>query len=670
MEDLVLTASDDHVARLAHEGDPVRAVIELIWNAVDAEATTVTVDMERSSMEAIDQVRVEDDGHGISSDEVAATFGRIGGSWKSLSEKSKNGKRQLHGKLGEGRLRAFALGSRVSWVSISDNTAGQREQITITGSRSSRDRFRWDTAPFTAAATGTIVTARNDEQRSLGALDADDVIATLRSHFAPLLLNDPSLTIVYDGSALDPSQEVVDDATLPLDFGENGAHRATMRIIEWRTGKHRAVYFGPDADHFPFETSGSAFESQFAYSAYVTWDMLGIEELSALGLGDMAPDEVGELWTAAREAIRDHFNARRRERRREQVEHWKETGVYPYRSEPANDMERAERAVFDVVSGSLVPHISKTKNQAQLTLELLRDAIRHDPEKLTTILHEVVALNEADRDTLTKLLSETTLSAIIRSANVVASRHKFLVALEHLLFDPDDSGKVGERDHLHKVLEHELWVFGESYHLMSTERSLTELLRNHLKLDGLPTKDVATVRRWDGKTGRTDLHLAARNKEHDRIRHLVVELKAPDITASRRELDQVEDYANAILSTAAFTGDRTSWDIILVVTDYDDLVRRRITGEDPDIGLFFDPQKEQGRPLVRAYVRRWREVIDENKRRLEFMTHALEHDPSITEGLQYVRDEYSDLLPEELRVSGQEEDEPSSVVTPAGAHLG
>ncbi len=651
MEDLVLTASDDHVARLAHEGDPVRAIIELIWNAVDAEATNVVVTMERSSMDAIDQVRVEDDGHGINSDEVASTFGRIGGSWKSLSEKSKNGKRYLHGQLGEGRLRAFALGSRVSWVSISDNAIEQREQITITGSRSNRDRFRWEATPSTAASTGTVVTAHNDEQRSLSALEADDVLPTLRSHFAPLLLNDQSLTIAYDGSALDPSQEVVNDTTSPLPFGENSENEAILRIIEWRSGKHRAVSFGSDADHFPFETSGTAFENQFTYSAYVTWDKLGIDELAALGLGDMAPDPVGELWTAAREAVRDHFNARRRERRREQVEHWKETGVYPYKSEPANETERAERAVFDVVSGTLVPHISKTKKQAQLTLELLRDAIRHDPGKLTTILHEVVALNDADRDTLTKLLSETTLSAIIRSANVVASRHKFLVALEHLLFDPDDSGKVGERDHLHKVLEHELWVFGESYHLMSTERSLTELLRNHLKLDGLPTKDIETVRRWDGKTGRTDLHLAAKNKEHDRIRHLVVELKAPGITASRKELDQVEDYANAILSTAAFTGDRTSWDLILVVTDYDDLVRRRIKGDDFEIGLFFDPQKEQGRPLVRAHVRRWRDVIDENKRRLEFMTNALEHDPSITEGLQYVRTEYEDLLPEELRAT-------------------
>ena len=48
MEDLVLTASDDHVARLAHEGDPVRAIIELIWNALDADATEITVEFGRS----------------------------------------------------------------------------------------------------------------------------------------------------------------------------------------------------------------------------------------------------------------------------------------------------------------------------------------------------------------------------------------------------------------------------------------------------------------------------------------------------------------------------------------------------------------------------------------------------------------------------------------------
>jgi hypothetical protein len=648
MEELVLRASDDLIARIAHENDPVRAVVELVWNAVDGEATTVQVELERDAMGAISVVRVIDDGHGISSNEVTAAFGRIGGSWKLGSERTKNNLRRLHGKRGEGRLRAFALGSRVVWSSISDNAVGERQEVSITGSRGDRERFRWDVTPSSAGDTGTTVTAYNEEQRSLGGLEADNTVPTLRSHFAPILLNDRGLGITFDGTVLDPHQEIALDTRIPITFGDGDGQTAVVRVIEWRSGRHRAVYFGSDEDHFPYEESGSDFESQFTFSAYVTWPRLGHTELAALGLGDMAPGEVGELWTAMRKAIRDHFASRRRERRREQVEKWKESGAYPYQGEATSQPERAERAVFDVVSGTLAQHISRSHRDARLTLALLRDAIRHDPGTLTTILHEVVSLNDADRDTLTRLLSETTLSAIIRSANIVASRHKFLAGLEHLLFDPNDSGSVGERDHLHKILEHELWVFGEGYHLMSSERGLTEMLRNHLRLQGLSGTGVTPVERWDGKRGRTDLHLAVRHKEYDRVRHLIVELKAPGIVASRKEIDQVEDYAHVVLSNPAFTGEGATWDFVLIVTDYDDLVRGRVHDEDRGRGRFLAPEKKLDRPLVRAYVRRWRDVIDENRRRLEFMTSALEHDPSLVEGLEYVRQEHRDLLPASL----------------------
>ena len=282
---------------------------------------------------------------------------------------------------------------------------------------------------------------------------------------------------------------------------------------------------------------------------------------------------------------------------------------------------------------------------ARLTLALLRDAIRHDPDKLTAILHEVVALSEADRETLTQLLSETTLAAIIKSANLITSRHKFLGGLEHLLYDPDDSPTVGERDHLHRILERELWIFGEAYHLMSSERGLTELLRTHLRLEGLPAKDARTVTRWDGKTGRVDLHLAAKYQEHDRVRHLIVELKAPGITVGRKELDQVEDYGNAILSGPQFSSSTAHWDLILVTASLDDIAQNRIHGDDFELGRFWAPAPKPGQPRVTAYVRRWRDIIDENKRRLDFVTSALEHDPTISEGLDYVREKYADLLP-------------------------
>jgi hypothetical protein len=223
-----------------------------------------------------------------------------------------------------------------------------------------------------------------------------------------------------------------------------------------------------------------------------------------------------------------------------------------------------------------------------------------------------------------------------------------LKGLEHLLFDPDDSSKVGERDHLHRMLERELWIFGEAYHLMSSERGLTEMLRTHLKLEGLPTKGVEPVKRWDGKSGRVDLHLAVKTQEFDRSRHLVVELKAPDIKLGRGELDQVEDYANTVLSNPAFVTDKAEWDFILVGTELDDVARRRVWSNDYELGQFWGPEPEAGQPRVRAFVRRWRNVLDENQRRLSFMTSNLEHDPTLEEGLGHIREHYADLLPPDL----------------------
>jgi hypothetical protein len=183
---------------------------------------------------------------------------------------------------------------------------------------------------------------------------------------------------------------------------------------------------------------------------------------------------------------------------------------------------------------------------------------------------------------------------------------------------------------------------------MSSERGLTELLRTHLRLQGLPAKDAVPVKRWDGKTGRVDLHLAAKYQEHDRVRHLIVELKAPDITVGRKELDQVEDYGNAILSGPQFSSSTAHWDLILVSTSLDDVAKNRIHGDDHELGIFWQPTHKPGQPRVTAYVRRWRDILDENKRRLDFVTSVLQHDPTISEGLSYVREQYGDLLPPTL----------------------
>jgi hypothetical protein len=106
-------------------------------------------------------------------------------------------------------------------------------------------------------------------------------------------------------------------------------------------------------------------------------------------------------------------------------------------------------------------------------------------------------------------------------------RLDFLHALALLLFDLTD--EVTERDHLHRILERELWMFGDHFESAISERGLTNSLREHLAI--LEREELVSepVRLNDGKLGRVDLMLSARIPGHGsrNAEHLVVELKAP-----------------------------------------------------------------------------------------------------------------------------------------------
>jgi HSP90 family molecular chaperone len=106
---------NDHLEKLAAAKRPILAIAELIWNALDADAKLVTVQLERNGLDGIDLIRVRDDGHGIAHDEALTVFKKLGGSWKRQEHRSKGDRRILHGKDGQGRYKAFALGDSVNW---------------------------------------------------------------------------------------------------------------------------------------------------------------------------------------------------------------------------------------------------------------------------------------------------------------------------------------------------------------------------------------------------------------------------------------------------------------------------------------------------------------------------------------------------------------------------
>ncbi|MFD0904651.1 ATP-binding protein [Actinomadura sediminis] len=652
MHELVLSASNDHVQRLAKERDPIRAVIELIWNGIDAEADRVDVEFERDHLRAITRVKVRDWGHGISVDEVSPTFGEIGNSWKARSKRSKNGKRKLWGSKGEGRLHAFALGDRVEWVSVGKDATNKRWRLTIKGDRTDRGRFTYDAVEVSRGEIlGTVFAAYNDSQgQPIQRLDSERARANIAATFAPFLLNNPSVTLNYDGTPINPAEQIAEDKVFErVVETEEGDFTYSLRLIEWKSGRHHSIYYGESTDHAVFEHDAKDIEPRYNFSLYVAWPGIG-DSSNEIALGELAPSPYAELVRDVKAAIREYFEWRRRQDRRSQIEIWKNSGAYPYKEPPKTEAEKVERATFDLVSGALSAHIAQGKASAGLTLHLLQNVIRHEPESLLKILHEVLALPASDRDALTELIESTSLSNIIRSTSKIADRGRFLVALDHIVYDAVGSQDVAEKDHLHQMLERELWVFGEEYNVMRSERGLTEALRTHLRLSGLPADRIGPVQTPEGRRGRLDLHLAVSKREHGRVRHLVVELKAPGVKIDRKELDQVEDYANTIIGDPRFRNGSATWDLILVGSRIGDTARNRVHAQAVRSGLFHDPPvRDETQPKVRAFVRSWRDLIDENKSRLEFFSDALAHDPSLSESLAYLKRVHAESLPMSLR---------------------
>ena len=624
----------------------MNGIAELVWNALDADATNVTVELITSELGGLEGVVVNDDGRGFHATDVEKLFGRVGGSWKhNVSDrKTESGNRMLHGDKGEGRWKAFSIGEKCSWESVSvGEFGGSHERANVRIAEPHLDEYEWDGPADTSDSVGTRVSIEvggNRPTQLLGENASLDLTAIL----ALYLTMYPDVKVEYNGSDLDVTSLIRSEEVIEIEY-PNPHGIAELVVLEWSIPMERALFLCDENSATLHQMNVGIHAPGYDFSAYIRWAGFRVYE-SLLPLADLDSGEVSDVVERAREALRKYFRERQRSDRKTIVQEWQDEEVYPYKSgKAAGAMEEAEQALFNFVAVSASEAVNRIEDKTakRLSLATIKLAVERDPGSLEAVFREVLRLPETKLEELRDLIERTSLSAIIDATRMVTNRLELINSLQTLLFDEDHAPNVLERSHLHKIVEGEPWLFGEEFATHVSDRGLTALLEAHLEILGRPKVALEPVTDEEGRFRRIDF-MFGRSLETNRGRreHLVVEIKRPTVVLGRAEADQIEDYMGAVTDSGRFDVDSTAWDFVLVGTSMEEVVRRRVSQEDKPKGLMLD------NPDARVWVKTWAEILDGCRHRLAFIKDHLQYDPTMDQAVGYLKREYPEYLPETL----------------------
>jgi hypothetical protein len=626
MTTLSLIAKQDYLEKVARTRDPIRAISEFVWNALDADATSISVEFGMNVLGGIQEIVIRDNGVGINHTQAARDFGRLGDSWKRTSHRSPKLQRALHGKEGRGRLRFFSLAEKGRWRSVFKDKAGMQELVIeiLAGALEKCDVS--DPSASSCTDTGTVVELAPLKE-TFDWLLGREAFLEFNAVFASYVLQYPGVSISYNGRAIDPADTILQSYEFPKQTIV-GPHRRvedlSLKVIEWNSAtESRKIYLGGETGIVLGSQAAHVQAPGFEFSAYANSTFFQeMADANLLELDDLSDPDFTFVMEHIRDRLGDYFRQRQAERSRGLIEDLKSEGAYPYEGDPKDEVERRERDVFDIATYAVSSYSREFKRAdtslRKMTLTLLREAIRHNPDALSIILRAVVNLPKFRQDEFSSLLQKTELGNIITASSLIADRVTTLQVLSSMVFSPQHRSTVKERGELDAVVRDNTWLFGERFHITLPEAGLTRVMERVAEELG-SGRAPRRVRKPDGATGRLDCFLgrSVPHPDQNRREFIVLELKRPSLKIGREELNQLEDCVKALKSQPDFARTDTYWNFYLVTGEYDPAISDRITQKDRPVGLFLENENS------RVWVKTWSELIRECEGRLQFIQDKL-----------------------------------------------
>lgn len=273
--------------------------------------------------------------------------------------------------------------------------------------------------------------------------------------------------------------------------------------------------------------------------------------------------------------------------------------------------------------------------------------------QIEDIFTSILKLSPDNIEKFHALLQKTDLEDVVHFTNQVANKLEFLSFLHDLIYG-EISGVLKERNQLHKIIEKELWLFGEAYNgtpkLWSDKqigKILDELRTKYFKYE--PSHDDDNMiddMNVEGIKNITDLFFFNEKILDDAKKEiLVVELKSPKCAISKKELSQIDDYAYTIESYSGLPKENVKYKLILISSKVTDFAKSKLKSarQKYDKPFLYNVSAEKD---IEVYVMEWSELIDQNKRKLGYLSTTLKiKDKSVKAKFEK---EYPDIIDEKV----------------------
>ncbi|UJR55195.1 ATP-binding protein [Dickeya zeae] len=623
------TNTDKSILGQIDNFSPAKAINEYIWNAFDAKAKNVSIDVSHNGLSGISLIKITDDGEGISHSELANTFDKFLDS-KKVIERTPT----TRGRKGKGRFSFIKFADRANWLSWMD---GKEFTIDLVSSHVNE----YDVGEFLPSDKKNTGTEVSFSPVTL-AYDSfwSDVKPYIQNDVSWLLVSDEKYRLTINGVATSPIEHTKQEYSESID-----SYSFKIKTVQWSTKpvyEKSYIYFMNSHGDIVYKELSEMNRKGFHCSAYVTSDWFDTFDMdNSLLNGDYHSHESESykyISAYVKKCLKDEYLIFKSSVADQLIKDYLEQGVFPVYSgdnKMLNDFKRSQLIETIKVIYEAEPALfsnSLNIKQKKILVKLLDRIVEtNNLSNLFDIFEGIIELNNDEIDKLSEVIRRTSLSNITKTISFINDRLDVLDYFKKLL--KDENKDTYEVKHIQKCIEDNLWLFGEQYTLLASEEDkFDKALRAYLShINGFDEQhyDKYSVIHPDSKK-EMDIFAALKgkrinDKNEEYFHCVVIELKRPSVKLTDKEFSQIKEYKNVIGTNSDFNGDNTHWDFILVGNEIsnsqitaanirDEIENSRAHGE-------FGLAQKSGTKKI--YIKTWKQIINEFEIRYHDLTEKL-----------------------------------------------